>query len=245
MINYDDASIPVREDLQQAHERAWQRIASAGTWLDAEKRLEIARETRQARNCRFCTSRKKALSPYAQTGPHEQISNLTPAEVDVVHRIVTDSGRITSSWVNGLQAEGIDDACYVEMISVVTQVLVVDDFCLALGIPPRPLPDPAPGTPTRARPVSATIQGAFVPWIPASEDSEDSELFGTGLVPNMHRAMSLVPDAVRAAQSLMAAHYVPYALVPIYSDADHDRALSKSQMELLAARVSFLNDCFY
>ncbi|MFT7650913.1 MAG: hypothetical protein ACI9ON_000514 [Limisphaerales bacterium] len=245
MISYNNTSITVRHDLQQAHERAWQRIANAGTWLDAEKRLEIARETRQARSCRFCASRKKALSPYAQTGSHEQISNLAPIEVDVVHRVVTDSGRITSSWVSSLLAEGIEDACYVEMVSVVTQVLVVDDFCLALGTSLQPLPEPEPGIPTRARPVSAIREGAFVPWIPHSEVGEDSKLFGTGLVPNMHRAMSLVPDAVRAAQDLMAAHYMPYALVPIYGDADHNRALSKSQMELLAARVSFLNDCFY
>ena len=80
-----------------------------------------------------------------------------------------------------------------------------------------------------------------MPWIPAGEVGEDSELFGVGLVPNMQRAMSLVPDAVRAAQDLMTAHYMPYERVPLYSDADHDRALSKSQMELLAARVPFLN----
>ena len=245
MIHYDNASITVRQDVQQAHERAWQRIASAGTWLDAEKRLEIARETRQARGCRFCASRKKALSPYAQTGPHEQISNLTPTEADIVHRVVTDSGRITSSWVSNLQTEGIEDACYVEILSMVTQVLVVDDFCLALGISPQPLPEPTGGTPTRARPSSAIREGAFVPWIPASEVGDDSKLFGVGLVPNMHRAMSLVPDAVRAAQDLMTAHYIPYERVPLYADSDHDRALSKSQMELLAARVSFLNDCFY
>ena len=61
----------------------------------------------------------------------------------------------------------------------------------------------------------------------------------------MQRAMSLVPDAARGAQDLMTAHYMPYERVPVYRDGDHGRALNKSQMELLAARVSFLNDCFY
>jgi hypothetical protein len=245
MINYNSSSITIREDLHQAHDRAWQRIASAGTWLDATKRLAIAQETRQARSCGFCVSRKKALSPYRQAGPHDQDSNLTPAEVDVVHRIVTDSGRITSAWINSLQTEGIDDACYVEMLSVVTQVLVIDDFCLALAISPPPLPAPVPGIPAGVRPLSAKLEGAFVAWIPAGDQSEDSKLFSARLVPNMQRAMSLVPDAVRAAQELMSAHYMPYERVPVYRDGDHGRALSKSQMELLAARVSFLNDCFY
>lgn len=244
-MNYNSAAVSVREDLQAAHKRVWQRIARPGSWLDAATRLDIARETRQARECQFCVTRKEALSPYTESGPHEQVTQLGSAEVDVVHRIVTDSGRITSSWVDKLEAEGIDDTRYVEMLSVVTQVLVVDDFCIALGIALQPLPNPVPGPVTHARPASAVKESTFVPWIPPGAPAEDSDLFGTGPVVNMYRAMSLVPDAVRAAQDLMTVHYLPYQQVPRYTDADHQRALDKSQMELLAARVSFLNDCFY
>jgi len=114
-----------------------------------------------------------------------------------------------------------------------------------LGIPLTMIPDPLPGVPSRARPASAIKEGAFVAWIPASEKGPDSDLFKSRLVANMYRAMSLVPDAVRASEALMVAHYVPYEKVPIYTDADHDRALGKSQMELVAARVSYLNDCLY
>ena len=43
----------------------------------------------------------------------------------------------------------------------------------------------------------------------------------------------------------MASHYFPYEQVPRYTDADHDYAIDKMQIELLAARVSMHNDCFY
>ena len=162
----------------------------------------------------------------------------------MVHRIVTDSGRITASWVEGLEAQGIEDACYVEMLSVVTQVLVVDDFCLALGLPLQPLPNPESGPVAHERPASAVKGNTFVPWIPPAA-AEENDLFGSGPIVNMYRAMSLVPDAVRAAQDLMTVHYMPYQQVPRYTDADHQRAIDKSQMEVVAARVSFLNDCFY
>jgi hypothetical protein len=244
-MNYEKGDIPVRKDLEETHLEIWQSIASAGTWLEGAKRVEIARETRQAACCPFCVARKEALSPYAQPCEHETVSTLGPVEVDVVHRIVTDSSRITQKWIDGLQDEGIDDACYVEMMSVVNQVLVMDNFCVALGIPLTEIPDSLPGLPSCARPASAIKEGAFVAWIPAAEKGPDSDLFKSRLVANMYRAMSLVPDAVRASESLMVAHYVPYKKVPIYTDADHDRALGKSQMELVAARVSYLNDCLY
>ena len=244
-MNYENSDIPVRKDLEETHRLIWQGIASAGTWLTAAKRVEIAKETRQASNCQFCVTRKVALSPYAHPGSHTPGSALDPVEVDVVHRIVTDSSRITQKWIEGLEDQGIFDACYVEMLSVVNQVLVMDNFCVALGIPLTEIPEPAPGTPLRLRPVSAIKEDAFVPWIPAGEKGPDSEVFKSRLVVNMYRAMSLVPDAVRASETLMNTHYIPYEKVPIYTDADHDRAINKSQMELVAARVSYLNDCFY
>ncbi|MFT5560335.1 MAG: hypothetical protein ACI9Z9_000210, partial [Litorivivens sp.] len=64
-MNYDNGDLPVRKDLKETHLEIWRGIASAGTWLDGEKRVEIARETRQAGNCQFCIARKEALSPYS------------------------------------------------------------------------------------------------------------------------------------------------------------------------------------
>ena len=61
---------------------------------------------------------------------------------------------------------------------------------------------------------------------------------------NVLRAMSLVPDCVRQMRSLSVAQYLPIEQVPDPT-ADPGRALSRAQIELLAGRISALNECFY
>ena len=79
----------------------------------------------------------------------------------------------------------------------------------------------------------------------ASATGSEADLFGGArMVPNVLRAMSLVPDAVRLLKVLSAAHYIPMEDVPDPS-ASGDRALSRAQIELIAGRVSAMNDCFY
>lgn len=56
------------------------------------------------------------------------------------------------------------------------------------------------------------------------------------------RALSLVPDEVRAWQELAEAQYLSSARMMGF---DTGRAIDRSQMELIARRVSALNECFY
>ena len=51
MVSYDDAPVPIRQDLIEAHQRSWQRIAAPGTWLTGATRVAIAREVRNAHQC--------------------------------------------------------------------------------------------------------------------------------------------------------------------------------------------------
>ena len=84
----------------------------------------------------------------------------------------------------------------------------------------------------------------MIPVDGLADDYDD--LFDTRYwVPNVHRAFSLVPDATRTANDLMVSHYFRYEMVPRYTDADHDYAINKTQIELVALRVSRYNDCFY
>ena len=78
----------------------------------------------------------------------------------------------------------------------------------------------------------------------APEDAigPEADLYGGGFVPNIMRALSLVPDEVRALRRSSAAHYVPVEQIP---DPTVRRALARPQMEFVAARVSALNECFY
>jgi hypothetical protein len=59
---------------------------------------------------------------------------------------------------------------------------------------------------------------------------------------NVIRALSLVPDAVRDIKLLAEVQYVP---LDDFEDPTLRRTLSRPQMELIAARVSAVNECFY
>jgi hypothetical protein len=242
---YADAPFAVRDDLAAAHRRALERIARPGRWWTGAERVAIAAEARAARDCKLCTERKAALSPGAVAGAHDAASELSDAAVDAIHRIATDPARLSRASYEKALAGGISDAQYVELVGVVVQVASLDAFCRGIGAPPRPLPAPVAGDPSRKRPAGARHDGAFVPLL-APGDVEEGErgVFDGPRAPYIERALSLVPDAVRAMKDLGAAQYVPMGRVPDVAYGG-DRALSRPQIEVLAARVSALNECFY
>ena len=57
--------------------------------------------------------------------------------------------------------------------------------------------------------------------------------------------MSLVPDAVRVMGRLSKVHYLSPGLVAAPDACEPGRAIDRPQIELIAARVSALNECFY
>ena len=247
MIDYTASSVLVRGDLVEAHRRIWRHLGAPGTWWTSELRVEIAGETRNARACSLCERRRAALSPYGLEGSHDSLGKLPNQAVEVVHRVVTDPGRIAGHWVEGLLEQGMTDCEYVETLGVAVATLVVDTFTRAIGCDLHALPEAQLGEPSRQRPPTAEKKEAHVPMIPVSGLLDDyADLYDTRhFVPHVHRGLSLVPEETRAAMTLMEAHYFPYEQVPRYTDQDHDRSLTKCQMELLASRVSMLNECFY
>jgi hypothetical protein len=243
-LDYSAAGVPIRADLQDAHRTLWEDLRSAGTWWTGAERLAIAAESRHAEACALCLGRKAALSPSAVAGSHDTLGGLPLLLVEVAHRVRTDPGRLSRAWFDGMIAAGLDPAAYVEAVGIVSMVAGADLFARALGITPFPLPTPLPGAPTRRRPAAARAGTAWVPMI-APEDAAgpEADLYGTApQIPNIIRALSLVPAAVRTLTSLMASHYVAAAQL---LDMRCRRALDRAQMELVAARVSALNQCFY
>lgn len=242
-FDYDRSPDPIRPDLVEAHRRAWERIARPGAWLDGSERVAVAAEVRAALDCALCRDRKSALSPYAVSGVHDSVTTLAPSQVDAIHRITTDAGRITGRLLAELQDVGIEDGAYVEMVGIVTQVFSIDAFHRALGLPLEPLPERQTGAPSRRRPTGAAEEGAFVPMVkPARLDPEDRDLYGGRFTGNVIRALSLVPAEVRALRDLSAAQYVAE---PEMVRLGSSRALDRSQIELVAGRVSALRECFY
>jgi hypothetical protein len=245
-IHFEGTPAPVRDDIVAAHTRFWERLAAPGTWWTGEERVAIASETRAARDCALCAERRQAVSPYAVDGEHQRAqpaSEVLPAAaVDAVHRITTDASRLTASWLAKLQADGLDDTRYIELVGIVVAIISTDAFCRGLGVPPHPLPAPLAGEPSRKRPASAVMEQAWVPMIPVKGLGGDESDLWRPPTGNVIRAMSLVPDAVRDLKSLSAAHYLP--VEDVVNPAAHT-ALSRPQIELVAGRVSALNECFY
>jgi hypothetical protein len=108
----------------------------------------------------------------------------------------------------------------------------IDTFGRALSVSAPDLPEPERGEPTRIRPPGARVDVHWVPSVPAVDPT----------VPNVRRALSLVPAEAQAFEEMGAVMYLP---LDELMEFGRDRAISRPQMELLAARVSALNQCFY
>jgi hypothetical protein len=246
-FDYSSAPYEIRPDLPEAYQKTWDWLAAPGSWWTGAERVALAAASRAARECALCDERKQALSPEAGQGEHAGASNVLPTEaIDAVHRLVSDPSRLSQGWLEKLLAGGrVSDGHYVELLGIVVSVVSIDGFHRALGLPLEPLPDPRSGDPTRYRPAAAVSGVGWVPMIPAGQaKGRDADIYPARVAPNVLRAMSLVPDCVRQMRSLATVQYVPLLQVPD-PHADPGRAISRMQIELVAARVSAVNECFY
>ena len=242
---YASAPIEIRDDFAAAHARAWGRIGRPGTWSDGSERVAIAAETRYALSCVLCRRRKEALSPTAIEGHHDSLSALPETVVEVIHRVRTDPGRLSERWFRGVIAGGLSEEQYVETVSIVAHVVAIDTMARGLGLDLPPLPQPEQGRPSEYRLPGAKMGDAWVPWLePADLSEAESGLYPAGRpAANIMKAMSLVPDEVRSFFDLVSHQYLPPLAMRDFSR--EYRAISHSQIELLAARVSALNQCPY
>ena len=236
----------VRDDLLEAYRAYWEALARPGNWWSGRERVAIAQEVRNALTCSFCARRKAALSPYNFPGEHEHSGELDDMTVDAVHRVITDQGRITQAWIDGNVEVGLSEEKYVELLGIAVTVFSIDEFYHALGLPLKPLPEPIPGAPDQYRPAQAVRGTGFVAMLPASGGAvgAEADLWRDGRSANVLRALSLVPDAVRGWFGVSAAQYLSIPAI-MSSRVDTGRSINRMQMEIVAARVSSHNECFY
>jgi hypothetical protein len=244
-FSYSQSPYPIRDDLSAAYREYWARLARPGSWWTGAERAAIAQESRYAVTCGFCADRKQALSPYGFDGEHEHAGVLDPLAVDAVHRIITDQTRITQRYVDGNQLEGMSKEQYVELAGIAVVTFSIDEFNRALGLPLEPLPEPEAGEATHYRPAHAAEGTGFVPMIPADGNvGQEADLWPEGANANVLRAFSVVPDAVRDWMLVGDAQYLSMAGMQIFA-GDTGRSIDRMQIELVAARVSSHNECFY
>ena len=216
--------VPVREDMATALRRSWEDIGRPGTWWTGPERVAIAALAR--------AERIQRNEPPWSRNRGEPGTPLPAQAIEAARKIGADPTHLDRDWAKGTIAE-LGDAHYVELASVVVTTVAADAFCEAMGIDHEPLPEPEAGEPTGERPDGMGDIGAWVPvqvvdWRRA----------------NVARALSLVPEGVRTFFRMVAAMYSGTATDFEKMVWDH-RPLARPQVELLAARVSALNQCFY
>lgn len=243
-IEVSGRSLPIRPGLAAAVEEAWRRLARPGTWWQGAERLAIAAEVRQAKTCKLCRQRKTALSPYTVDGHHDASSELPPDAIEAANRLATDAGRITEQWVRGIVEGPLGEERYVEIVSIVAIVTALDTLDHALGRKLRELPEPIAGDATRSKPKGARRDMAWVETLdPANMLPGDPDPFAVHGDKNIHRGVSLVPQEVLNFSDLDVELYLRDEEIRDFNS--EFRAISHAQIELIAARASSINACFY
>ncbi len=143
--------------------------------------------------------------------------------------MVLEPHRLERDWCVQVTDE-LGDAPYVELVAIVVCVTAIDAFAEALGAGLEPFPHAAGGEPSHERPSGVGEAGA---WVPMTVPWQGA---------NVGRALSLVPPSAAMFGSLVRAMYAGRDFLELFWE---DRPLSRPQVELVAARVSALNECFY
>lgn len=241
---YDASPVVMRVDLAVALNRNHERLAQPGSWLDGAQRLAVVAEARHAWDCLLCRKRKSSVSPYSVDGNHDALGILAPAWVEVIHRVVTDPGRLSQRWYQEALDSGIAEDEIIEVISVTVQAVVTDCFTTAIGMETPSFPDAATGQPPRRHAPEARPGPGWAATI-APEDAgpdfvdfydNESHFF-------IRRSLTLVPDETRRLWELLNALYMEDPR--IYELEGLERGISRAQMEFLAARASALLGCYY
>ena len=155
--------------------------------------------------------------------PH---TDLPAPAVEAATRLSADP-HATATWVDELDRAGLTALPYVELLGVVARVNAIDTFMFGIGAKEQPLPDPLAGNPSRETVPHATLNGGLVPTV------------GPASPPN---GLSAVPGE---AEALLDLHGVLYLSLREMGDLAIEKDLSRAQLEFIAARTSFLNDCFF
>jgi hypothetical protein len=224
-------------------DNTWSQLGLPGTWWTGAQRIAMAAETRAARACPLCRSRKKALSPYSIDENHPASEGLSAEVRDAVHRLSTDPGRVSERWYLDLLEAGQEPEAVVELVGVVSIVCLADTLARGLGEPERDLPVPTAGDPRRERTPGLEISCAWVPTVAPEraegivKDFYDYAKTQGGFAFHVARALTAVPPT---ALQFFGAFSPNYAIA-----GETAGDLTRPQVELLASATSSENECFY
>lgn len=147
------------------------------------------------------------------------------------HRIAAAPATITAPWIDQLEADGLDRLGYVEVVGIVARLAAIDAYVWAVGRPPLELPAGAAGEPTCQLVDGARQRSA---WVPIAGGARATT------------TLSAVAAESRARAELSAVLYLADDQVGTAAQGGGAcGGFERAQVEVVAARVSYRNDCFY
>lgn len=239
MSHYADSAYPVRADLDAVHGSQLEKLGAPGTWGTGAQRLAIAAAARKA------GYEAGVLEEPADGGASPDL--VLPEFVRrIVERLAVSPKDVDQAFYDQALADGLSDAEYVEIVGVVSRITDMDVFARGIGVALRPLPAAQPGEPSRERPAEAVPELAWAPTIPNGPEGGDlgAALYGGKPKPYILRALSLVPDELRAHIELEGLQYTQLSRIFEF-DYQHHEGLTRPQVEVVAGRVSAINECFF
>jgi len=179
----------------------------------------------------FTGEERLAFAEYARSarGLTSAAANLSPIVAEAIARIAAEASTSRSEHVGAWEKDRRDVLAYVELVAVVSVICSIDSYRVGVGAPLDILPEPVPGDPVPVIDERAKKTNSWVPTV------------GPALAPS---ALSALPDENGMKKALGIAFYLPDEVVHQY-DVEPGRELSRPQLELVAARTSWLNQCFF
>ncbi len=229
-----ETELPIRDDLRAAQEATVLGWSRPGTWWTGEQRLAIVTEVRRARDADEIPPPWVRASEVERPDLHAHA--LPAAAVDAIWRLTNHPGTLTADWYNkvvdgfGDHSAALTPLEYTELVALVAQANCIDRFADGLSLDRPTLPQPVEGEPSRSAPDGVASRDHWVPTV----ESDVREVV---------KALSGVPAEHAASFQLAAAHYLPVS--QLYDLTADRNALTRMQVELVAARTSKLNECFY
>ncbi len=162
----------------------------------------------------------------ARFGGERSPSALSSVAMEAAETTSARPASIRKEWVERV-AEEIGFPRYVEIVGITSRLAAIDTFHQALGVELEQLPDPEPGKPSHSQEPQARAGAAWVPMVGGA---------------SITQALSLVDAEATAQEDMHGPLYLTYEGM---AELDYVGGLSRAQMELVAARTSAINECFY
>jgi hypothetical protein len=158
-----------------------------------------------------------AETPDAETGALGQAA----------YWLAVDAEGITKDLITNFVEMGLSLESYLEVVGVVARLSNIDWYLRAIGATLPDLPAPDASQPTGNVHPDAKITDSWVPML------------GNAMAP---RTLDALPDEGEALRDLHEPMYIQMRSTEDWAYADE---LTRPQIEFIAARTSYLNECFY